>query len=200
MIIVLATGNKGKIREFKKLMPNDRVITYSELIDEFDIVEDGSTFQENAIIKAKAVDKKISQVLDESYVVISDDSGITVPALNNEPDIYSARYAGVDATDKQNLEKLINRLKDNTLERSSAYYTACIAIVYESNIYTVHGWMYGDVISRSVGNSGFGYDPMFIPSGYDETLGQLDDEIKKSFSHRSNALKLAKRVLALFIT
>jgi len=197
MIIILATGNKGKIREFKKLMPEDKVMAYSELIDEFEIIEDRLTFQENAIIKAKAVDKKISKILNEDYVIISDDSGITVPALNNEPGIYSARYAGVDATDTQNLEQLISRLNDKCLDSSSAYYTACIAIIHNTNIYTVHGWMHGYVINKSIGSGGFGYDPIFIPNGYDKTLGELDDEIRKSFSHRSNALKLAKRILLL---
>ena len=111
MKIVLATGNKGKIKEFKYMMPNDDVIAYTDLIEEFDIVEDGLTFQENALIKARAISKKINNINLEEYIIISDDSGITVPALNNEPGIYSARYAGINATDKDNL----NREKDSIL-------------------------------------------------------------------------------------
>jgi XTP/dITP diphosphohydrolase len=197
MKIVLATGNKGKVKEFKYLMPNDDVVAYTDIISEFDIIEDEKTFQENAIIKVKAVEEKIRKVLNEPYIIISDDSGITVPALNNEPNIYSARYAGKDATDKDNLNKLISRLKEENQERTKAFYTASIAIYYNDNIYTVHGWMHGDVIDKSIGENGFGYDPIFIPNGYDKTLGELNNEIKKSFSHRSKALSLAKKVILI---
>jgi len=131
-------------------------------------------------------------------IVISDDSGITVPKLNNEPGIYSARYAGVDASDKDNLYKLIDELNKKGLAQSPAFYTACIAIVHKNETYTVHGWMHGNVINKAVGSQGFGYDPMFIPTGFDKTLGELPHEVKKEFSHRSKALELAMRVLAQF--
>lgn len=127
--------------------------------------------------------------------MISDDSGITVPALGNIPGIYSARFAGKNASDKDNLNKLINELKSKNIRKTPAYYTAAIAIVSKEGEFTVHGWMHGVVIDEARGDKGFGYDPMFIPSGYDKTLGELDDEIKKEISHRSKALKLAQRVL-----
>jgi XTP/dITP diphosphohydrolase len=130
--------------------------------------------------------------------VISDDSGITVPALNNEPGIYSARYASLSATDKENLDKLINELKKQNLHKAKAYYTACIAIAFKGEVYTVHGWMHGDVIDHAIGEGGFGYDPMFIPNGYDKTLGELDKEIKKKISHRSKAMNLALKVIEVF--
>jgi XTP/dITP diphosphohydrolase len=198
MKIILATGNKGKIKEFKYLMPDDNVVAYTDIVDEFEIVENGDTFAKNAIIKAKAVDEKINKLIDEPYIIISDDSGISVPILDNEPGIYSARYASENATDKENLNKLINKLNKKNITKTPAYYTACICIIYEKEIYTVHGWMYGDVINKDIGNEGFGYDGMFIPEKYDKTLGELNKDIKKSFSHRSKALLLAKRVLALF--
>ena len=85
------------------------------------------------------------------------------------------------------------------IEKTSAFYTACIAIVYENEVYTVHGWMYGSVINTEIGEGGFGYDPLFIPKGLDKTLGELSHEVKKEFSHRSKALSLAKKVLDVII-
>lgn len=196
MKIVLASGNKGKIEEFKKLMPNDEVIAFKELIGDYEVVEDADSFKGNAVKKAEEIYKKIG---DDEIVVISDDSGITVPALNNEPGIYSARYAGENANDKQNNQKLISRLEENKLKKTSAYYTACIAIVYKNHTYTVHGWMHGEVINQEIGDGGFGYDPLFIPKGFDKTLGELPHEVKKSFSHRSKALSLAKKVLEVIL-
>lgn len=192
MKLVLATGNKGKVREIKALCEDHEVVPYSELIDEFEIVEDGDTFKENALIKARAVFKTLD---DEDVIVIADDSGISVDALDGTPGIYSARYAGENASDKDNLYKLIDAIKEKGLKSSAAHYTAAIAIVTKDAEYSVHGWMYGDVIDKAIGNGGFGYDPMFIPLGFDKTLGELDDEIKKKLSHRSKALSLAKKII-----
>lgn len=198
--IILATGNKGKIAEFKKLMPNDEVITFKEIIGEYEVLEDKDTFQGNAIKKAEEIYEKIVALnLDEEILVISDDSGITVPCINNEPGIYSARYAGADASDKDNIKKLISKLNEKNLEKAAAYYTACIAIVYKNETYTVHGWMHGEVINKEFGTQGFGYDPIFIPKGYNKTLGELPHEVKKEFSHRSQALSLAKKVLDVIL-
>ena len=192
MKLVLATGNKGKVREIKALCEEHEVIPYSELIDEFEIVEDGDTFKENALIKARAVFNALN---DENVVVIADDSGISVDILGGAPGIYSARYAGVDASDKDNLYKLIDSVKEKGVKSSPAHYTAAIAIVTKTSEYTVHGWMYGDVITEARGDKGFGYDPMFIPLGYDKTLGELDDDVKKGLSHRSRALNLAEKII-----
>ncbi len=197
MKIIIASGNLGKIKEFKALMPNDEVVPFKEVVGDMDIIENGDTFAANAIIKVKAIYEKLEDASD--VIVISDDSGISVPVLNNEPNIYSARYAGVGATDKQNNEKLILKLKKQNLKKTPAFYTACIAIMYKEEVYTVHGWMYGDVIEKEVGEGGFGYDPMFIPEGFNKTLGELDFKIKKEFSHRSRALKLAKKVLDVIL-
>lgn len=199
MKIVLASGNKGKIKEFEKLMPNDEVVAFKELLGDIEIVEDKDSFKGNAIKKAQTIYDELVKKGYENIIVISDDSGITVPALNNEPGIYSARYAGENATDKQNNEKMINNLNAKGIEITSAYYTACIAIIYQNEVYTVHGWMHGEVINKEVGNEGFGYDPLFIPKGFDKTLGELPHEVKKEFSHRSKALKLAKKVLDVII-
>jgi len=190
MKLVLATGNKGKLREFKQMCA-DEVTPFSDLLGEFEIVEDGDTFAENALIKARTIYEK----LGEEYIVISDDSGISLPVLNGAPGIYSARYAGVGVTDKENLYKLIDAVKEKGLKSTPAYYTAAIAIVSKYGEYVVHGWMHGDVIDESRGEKGFGYDGMFIPKGYDKTLGELDDDVKSEISHRGKALALAKPII-----
>ena len=197
MKIVLATGNKGKLREFQQ-MCEDEVIAFSDLLGAFEIVEDGETFAANALIKAKTIHKKLKETFpDEKYIVIADDSGISVPALGGIPGIYSARYAGEGASDKENLYKLIDALKSKGLKETPAYYTAAIAIVSDLGEYVVHGWMHGKVIDEARGEKGFGYDPMFIPSGYDKTLGQLDDAVKSGISHRAKALVLAKPIIGM---
>ena len=195
MKIVLASANKGKITEFQKLMPEDEVVAFNEILGEIEIEEDQDSFKGNAIKKAKTIYDLLVKKGFSNIIVISDDSGISVPVLNNAPGIYSARYAGINASDKDNNAKLISKLNELNLEKTPAFYTACIALIYKNEVYTVHGWMHGIVANKEVGENGFGYDPMFIPNGFDKTLGELPNEIKKEFSHRSKALKLAKKVL-----
>jgi XTP/dITP diphosphohydrolase len=199
MKIVLASNNKGKINEFKKLLPNDEVIAFSEILGKFEVEEDKDTFKGNAIKKAQTIYDELQKKGFLDVLVISDDSGISVPALNNEPGVYSARYAGLNANDKENNQKLICELNKLKLEITPAFYTACIAIVYNKEVYTVHGFMYGKVINKELGENGFGYDPMFIPNGFSKTLGELDFEVKQEFSHRNRALKLAKKVLDVIL-
>jgi len=190
--LILATSNKGKVREIKELLKNFEIIPYTDLIEGFEIVEDADTFKENALIKARAVYKALG---DEDAVVMADDSGISVDILAGAPGIYSARYAGENANDKENLYKLIEDIKAKGVTASPAHYTAAIAIVTKEKERVVHGWMHGSAITEARGDGGFGYDPMFIPLGYEETLGELDDEIKRKLSHRSQALHLASKIL-----
>ena len=192
MKLVLATGNKGKLREFRQMCEDD-VVPFSELLGEFEIVEDGDTFAANALIKARTIYEK----LGEEYLVISDDSGISLPILNGAPGIYSARFAGEGATDRDNLHKLVEEVEKKGLTSTAAYYTAAIAIVSKHGEYVVHGWMHGDVITELRGEKGFGYDPIFIPKGYTHTLGELDDDVKSEISHRSQALALAKPIIEM---
>jgi len=193
MKIVLATGNRGKLREFKQMCKAE-VIAFSELLGEMEIVEDADSFKGNALIKARTIYKKLAS---EEYIVISDDSGISLPLLEGLPGIFSARYAGEGASDRDNLLKLIASINAKKVERTPAFYTAAIAIVSKYGEYVVHGWMHGEVIVEIRGERGFGYDPIFIPHGYEKTLGELDDEIKKSISHRAKALSLAKPIIAM---
>ena len=199
MKIVLASANKGKITEFQKLMPDDEVVAFNEILGEIEIEEDQDSFKGNAIKKAKTIYDLLVKKGFSNIIVISDDSGISVPVLNNAPGIYSARYAGINASDKDNNAKLISKLNELNLEKTPAFYTACIALIYKNEVYTVHGWMHGIVVNKEVGENGFGYDPMFIPNGFDKTLGELGYEAKKEFSHRTKALNLAKKVLDVIL-
>lgn len=192
MQLILATSNKGKVREIQALCKDFEVIPYSQLMEEFEIVEDGNSFKENALIKARAVFNALKR---DDIVVMADDSGISVDVLDGSPGIYSARHAGKDANDKDNLNKLIQDIKAKGATSSPAHYTAAIAILTKKGEYVVHGWMHGEAISEARGEKGFGYDPMFIPLGHNKTLGELDDNVKKELSHRAKALKLAKIVL-----
>ena len=192
MRIILATSNQGKVREFQSWISEYEVVAYSDIMAPFEIDETGLTFKENALIKARAVYEKLDNKND---IVLSDDSGISVPILGGIPGIYSARYAGINANAKDNLAKLIAALKDNDIEKTPAFYTAAIALVCQKGEFCVHGWMHGEAIAQARGNNGFGYDPMFIPCGYSQTLGELDESVKKAFSHRARALELAYIVL-----
>jgi XTP/dITP diphosphohydrolase len=197
MKIILASSNAGKVREIKEYCVHHEVLAYTDFIEQFDIIEDGESYKENALIKARVIYKKLENIMKD-FVVISDDSGISVPLLGNIPGIYSARFAGDGASDKDNLNKLIDELKIQKLKITPAYYTASMAIVSDNGEFTVHGWMHGSVIDEARGEKGFGYDPMFIPNGYDKTLGELDGGVKEKISHRSKALKLAKEILRTF--
>lgn len=192
MKIVLATSNQGKVKEFQSWIEEYEVVAYSDIMEPFEIEETGSTFKENALIKARAVYEKLS---DKNAMVLSDDSGISVPLLGGAPGIYSARYAGVGATSEANLNKLIATLKEKGVTKTPAFYTAAIALVCAKGEFCVHGWMHGEALAEARGENGFGYDPMFIPCGYTQTLGELDESVKKAFSHRAKALELAHIVI-----
>ncbi len=192
MRIVLATSNQGKVKEFRSWISEYEVVAYSDIMEPFEIEETGSTFKENALIKARAVYEKLS---DKNDMVLSDDSGISVPLLGGAPGIYSARYAGVGATSEANLNKLIATLKGKGVVKTPAFYTAAIALVCAKGEFCVHGWMHGEALAEARGKNGFGYDPMFMPYGYDKTLGELDESVKKAFSHRGRALELAHIII-----
>jgi len=198
MKIILATSNKGKVRELKEAMSEFEILTYNELIEPFEIVEDGKTFKENALIKARVGYEKLKNLeslQNSEFIVLADDSGVSLPILGNKPGIYSARFAGEDATSKDNMLKVISELKVRKIKKTRAFYTASIAIVGKNGESTVHGWMHGDIIDEFRGYRGFGYDPIFIPNGYDKTLGELPDEVKIKLSHRSKAINLIKKIL-----
>ena len=192
MHLVLATSNRGKFREIKRYFGDIDVVAYTDIIEAFEIEENSDTFAGNALIKARAVYDALN---DENVVVLSDDSGISLPLLGNEPGIYSARYAGVGSSDRDNLLKLRDSVVLKGVDSTKAFYTAAIALVSNRGAQIVHGWMHGNVITQMRGENGFGYDPIFIPDGYSQTLGELGDEVKEKISHRVQALELAHILL-----
>lgn len=196
MKIVLATNNMDKVREIKAYYTEFEVVALKEICKPFEMEENGISFYENAMIKARTVYAKLVDLgLENECIALSDDSGISVEALDFRPGIYSARYSGESATDASNRAKLIAELAQLGLKESSAFYTACIGICSKYGEYGVHGFMHGKVIDKELGSSGFGYDFMFIPNGFDKTVGQLDESIKLEISHRSKGLRLAMPVL-----
>ena len=202
MRIILASSNKDKIREIKEILSDIQeisVLPFTDLVDFFEIVEDGKSFKENALIKARAVFCALQNknLLQKDDIVLSDDSGICVDALNGAPGIHSARYSGGDSI--ENLNKLIFEVSKLENQSSKAHYCASIAICSFYGEYTTHGFMYGNVIAQKKGNNGFGYDPMFIPKGFSQTLAELSDESKNAISHRGKALQSARLIIKMLL-
>ena len=179
--IVLASNNAKKIKELKNML-KEYDFEVCSLKDEdinIDVVEDGNTFEENALIKAKAIKDKTNKI------ILSDDSGISIDMLGNDyPGIYSHRYQESLGGAKKANEIIVSKMPF-----SKAHYTCVIVIEnYTKSPLIFKGYMYGKISSKVKGEHGFGYDPIFIPEGYNKTLGELDDKTKNSISHRANAI------------
>lgn len=192
MEIVIASQNKGKIEEIKEIF-FDLGIKFLSLND-FPhlptINEDGETFEENAVKKAKIISQWIQKV------TLSDDSGLEVDYLAGAPGVKSARFGGNGLTDTERNQKLLNLLKNVPLSKRKARFKCVIAIAMpDGEITTVSGECEGIISVEGRGNQGFGYDPIFIPKGYSKTFGELDKEIKNRISHRFKALSKAKEIL-----
>ena len=177
--LVIASGNKGKIGEFKKLLDDFPIDLLTQPVG-FEIEETGSTFMENARIKAIAV----SQVTGN--LSLADDSGLSVEALGGAPGIYSSRYA---SSDKQRIEKLLAELKPFSNRKAKFECALCIASG-EKVLIEVSGFCEGLITFFPKGENGFGYDPIFEVSGLGETYAEMDKEKKKHIGHRGNAFKL----------
>ncbi|CZE49874.1 non-canonical purine NTP pyrophosphatase [Campylobacter geochelonis] len=200
MKIVLATSNKDKVKEIKEFFEEYEIYALSEIMQPFEIIEDGTTFQENALIKARAVFAKLSDEQKGEFIALSDDSGISVDALDGAPGIYSARFSSdivLHPTDESNRAKLTCELRKRNLTQSKAHYTAAIAVASKFGEFVECGYMHGVAIDKERGKNGFGYDFMFIPDGFDKTVGELDLATKLAISHRSNGLRAIKPVLEM---
>lgn len=185
--ILIATKNKGKIKEFESFFFTFgiEVLSLYDLDKNLpDIEETGTTFEENAAIKAE----KISSLLNKA--VLADDSGLMVDALDGAPGIYSARYAGTDKSDTANNEKLLKELGGIAEEERTAKFVCTLAIARpnEETIFKT-GYCHGKIATSPKGEHGFGYDPLFIPKGYNQTMAELSPEEKNKISHRSEAIK-----------
>lgn len=184
--IILSSGNVHKVNEIKgilKDMPFE-VVTKDDLgYHDFDVVEDGSTLQENALKKAEELHKLTKGI------VIADDTGLFVDALNGEPGVYSARYAGEDATYDDNNKLLLNNLKNVPMEKRTAYFKTVIAVILEDGSKLMaEGTCIGYIALQKRGNRGFGYDPLFVVQGTDKSFSEMTEEEKNKISHRANAL------------
>ena len=182
MDIIVATKNKGKIKEIKKILASHNIMSQAEAGIDIDVEETGPTFEENAMLKAAAVAEQTN------CAVIADDSGIEVDAMGGAPGIYSARYCGEDATDEDRVEKMLEEVAG--ADNRGAQFTCVIALITpEGEKHLFKGIVRGTLDFSPKGTNGFGYDPIFIPDGYKNTFGELDSSIKDEISHRANALK-----------
>ncbi len=192
MNIIIASNNKGKIKEFKKILEplGYNVFSQSETGVNIEVEETGTTFEENAKLKARAIYNL------KHTVVLADDSGIVVDYLNGEPGIYSARYMGLQ-TDEERRRCVLYKMKDAKKEDRTARYVCCICYIEENgkeNI--VNGIWEGIVADKEYGENGFGYDPIFMPNGSDKTVAQMLPEEKNTISHRAMAIQKLKELLS----
>ena len=196
MDIVLATRNKKKIEEIKKILQTEEAAAKINIfmLDDFprcpDAKEEGNTFEENAVKKAVHVSGCTGKI------TIADDSWLEVDALNGAPGVLSARYAGESADDMANLEKLINEMKGVPYEKRGARFVCCIAMAFpDRGVKTFFGYVEGRIGAEPKGLKGFGYDPVFYPEGYDMTFAEMSEEGKNAISHRGKAIKELREYL-----
>lgn len=183
MKIIAATGNAGKIREIKKIFSDEKVeiLSMGEIGIDIEIEENGTTFEENALIKARTISKMTGEI------ALADDSGLCVDAMGGAPGIYSARYAGKDATDAQRIEKLLAELLGE--ENRKAKFVSVIAVVFpDGRELTAEGEVLGEIADKVYGDGGFGYDPVFISDELGKTFGVASADEKNKISHRARAL------------
>jgi non-canonical purine NTP pyrophosphatase (RdgB/HAM1 family) len=182
MELLLATRNQHKTREFTQLL--GRGFTVRDLTSKSDvpaIVESGATFEENAALKAVTISKNFP-----NEIVVADDSGLEVEALGGAPGIFSARYAGENASDRRNVEKLFRELQD-ARDRSARFYCVLALAKNGQLMTTVAGEVLGAIAESARGENGFGYDPIFVPNGFSETFAELTSQTKNEISHRARA-------------
>ncbi len=202
MDLLLATSNPHKTRELAALLGSDFALKdLTSLSFPPRIVENGSTFADNAAIKALALSRLLP-----GEIVIADDSGLEVEALGGEPGIYSARYAGPNATDQENIERLLGELQSLrnsgvAVDRTAhfgARFRCVIAVAKGGNLLTtLTGDLCGEIVAPPRGTNGFGYDPVFLPQGSNHTLAEMPAELKNRISHRAHA---ASKLLAFLRT
>ncbi len=191
--LLVATRNPHKTRELRQILGSDFTVrdlrAHSEISE---IAETGTSFEENAKLKALAVSRKLPGL------VAADDSGLEVDALGGAPGIYSARYAGANATNKERIDKLLEELAriDAKKEQRSARFRCVLALARNGDVLgTFEGIVEGQIADRPRGSHGFGYDPIFVPNGFQQTFGQLRPAEKNQLSHRARALKKLRAFL-----
>ncbi|MDP4090462.1 MAG: XTP/dITP diphosphatase [Bacillota bacterium] len=198
--LLVASNNKHKIEEIKHILEdiNIEVIGLKEAGIDTDVEETGTTFMENAYIKAKAIYDMLEAKQD--YLVLSDDSGLSVDVLDGAPGVYSARFAGEHGNDKKNNEKLLSLLKELPFQaRKARFMCAIVLIGREEKVLKVQGEVEGYIADKEYGRDGFGYDPLFYVEEYGKTFAELTRSEKNSISHRGRALEKVKERIRDFI-
>lgn len=198
MNLLFASSNKNKIKEIQAMMPaNIQLFGLADINFSEEIPETSPTIEENAIQKANFIFNylKNNPATFEISGVFADDSGLEVDALNGEPGVFSARYAGIPKNDDANNKKLLQELKNKT--QRNAQFKTVIAYKNADGLQTVEGTVKGTIAFEPRGKSGFGYDPLFIPRGYRSTFAELDFETKNAISHRAQAIKHFLNLLQL---
>ena len=191
--IILATGNPGKVRELNAMLEGHYQVLSQKDMQVQEVPETGSSFVENALIKAR------NAASQTQLPALADDSGLEVEALDGRPGIYSARYAGINATDEENLKKLLNEMKKHSNRKANF----CCAMVFirdaeDQNPIVIEKRWYGEILTRPIGSNGFGYDPIFYLKEYDCSSAQLDPKTKNQISHRGQALSdLLSEILSI---
>ena len=189
--VVIATKNKGKAKDFEALFAplGYEVVTMFDVAPDLEIEETGTTFEENAVLKAETLAKQLNTI------VIADDSGLAVDALNGEPGVYSARYAG-DHDDEANIVKVLEKLQGVPTEKRTARFCCALAIAGpEIETTTLFGTCEGVILEEKRGTNGFGYDPIFFVQALNRAMAELSPEEKGSISHRGNAIRQLKEKL-----
>ncbi|HAQ42277.1 MAG TPA: non-canonical purine NTP pyrophosphatase [Clostridiales bacterium] len=191
--VILSSGNKHKITEIKDIFKNMpfEVISKNDIgYEDFDVEEDGSTMEENAFKKAEALHGLVKGI------VIADDTGLFVDALNGDPGVYSARYAGEPVSYEDNNKLLLKNLKDVSAEKRTAHFKTVIAVVFEDGSrMTAEGTVSGKIAFEERGENGFGYDPLFIVDDTGKTFAEMTEEEKNKISHRARALMNLRKKL-----
>jgi len=184
--LTVATRNVHKTREIQRILGVDFAVQdLSAHPKTPETVESGKTFEENAVLKATAASRQLPGL------VVADDSGLEVDALGGAPGIYSARYAAPNATDKQNIDKLLSELVRIEMAKRSARFRCVIALAQAGKLLgTFEGVVEGVIVDSPRGASGFGYDPIFVPQEFEQTFGELPAEVKNRISHRARAIRL----------
>jgi XTP/dITP diphosphohydrolase len=182
MQLVFASNNKNKIKEIQLLLPDSiQILSLEDIVCTEDIPETANTIEGNAILKANYVSQKYG------FDCFADDSGLEVAALNGEPGVFSARYAGEPKNDENNIDKLLANLKGVENKKANFKTVICMNLKGEQHLFT--GIINGTIIEERIGTNGFGYDPIFVADGYQKTFAELSLEEKATISHRGIAVK-----------
>ena len=191
--IVFSTHNENKLNEIKKILSdNFKILGLIDLNFNDEIIESGKTLAQNADIKASYINKLYN--ID----CFADDTGLEINSLNGEPGVYSARYAGDECSSEKNIEKVLNSLSNKKCRK--AVFKTVICLVFNNEKYFFEGKVYGSISSKRMGKQGFGYDPIFVPNGFNKTFSQMSMDEKNKISHRAIAVEKLSKFLYSRVT